>query len=722
MALSDDLRNMTQALQNFVNAQSSYANTVNHTQTSMQRINDEMDVYNAGLKDASKLTKRQNEIQEKMQRAHKSYLEAGRQQEKYSNMIAAANTRLSTLTAGTQEYDNVLQDLSDYTRLQTKFTEIRGVQKTKRDKLEVQLNNSTKGMIGSLNSASAALTKMSNLAGPFGKLGGAANTLVSGFTSISGAFSLFSIVLSQSLNYLKVVRDVSEKMGGVLEGTNFTDSMTDFTSNMRKQFLDPTLMAEASMSVRQVTNSMGGFQKGIDLVHEAAMSQTMKYGGDITKAHIETLKQMDMMSRLGFKPTIGSIDKFNKKLNQFSMVGFSNIDQSIKELLTDSSSMVMLKNARDGEREAIKDSQIALLEYNASLGMGEEQALAAAKALGALKAATPMDRYKKAMKMKVYSGMLGMGEVGDMLYKEMIKQPGQENKQLFAEGMTKLTNATNRLEREKGFMGSMPFFKGLESLDLKNEFGDSSPFSNALVKHLGGPLEQLAKTFTDANGSFLKLASDTENRAQNMLNALQDGTGAVWALHDVMKASAEYSIGAKLSNWSDSLSTGISEMANLDVKSWFSLFGEMQDRNYDNTFGAANKAITNLFTDAIPEEKVENKQPLPTSKSTNAPTKKTSEEVLKEKQDTDNYRKTANNSDVLITNSDKTVNKLDTQITHAANTNDYLKQLVVGTTTIIDLAQKQLVASTTFGDEQKRYADYLRRSGGNGLSAEYQHV
>lgn len=723
MTIQQDIQQMNQTMSNFISLQSQIIQENQTSKKISENINSELRDHRRTITQGKELSDTQNKIVKKILKYKEDELRAENDYNRHKQHIIKLQDELisnaTTLTgAQIDDINNQIVKARENSEIAKTEQNLYSTQRTKSEKL---FNSHVVRIGGKFELLGSKMDGVSDL---FGML-----------TKLSKFLSFFSILANQSISYLHTAQDVSKELGGVIEGSDFDKGMANFTNKLNLYGIsDKKAMAQVAMETRQVSNAMGGFGNMLDTVKQQSYDMVMAYGGNLDESTKANIKIMNNLATKGFMPTSNSLKRFNTDLLNASRYGVREADKVFMELSEESGSINMLRLARDSERESILANQRAVLLHAKSLGMADEQAKAVASTMNKMSGEKALDRYKKGAKIMVAAGAIGMGAEGKAVFEEMRKNKSQQNLALINENMNLIANKMNQVQGN-AFTSELMGDVLMDKTGTEEQFGPNSVFSSTLTQKLGKPLNKLEQSMTDATGSILQTGSLIESNVNSLMASLKDGTKSIqmlthaidnWTLNPISlaqdalessgmeKTRATVWKGIKdISSLGGLINHPLSEFAGQKQYERTIAFMQQKDKEYDKT---------HYVSETEKLERSNRQSNLPTSKPIETPTKKSSEEVLKEKQDTDNYRKTANNSDVLITNSDKTVNKLDTQINHAVNTNDYLKQLVVGTTTIIDLAQKQLVASTTFGDEQKRYADYLRRSGGNGLSAEYQHV
>jgi len=204
--------------------------------------------------------------------------------------------------------------------------------------------------------------------------------------------------------------------------------------------------------------------------------------------------------------------------DNFGMVG-DQFNEMTQDLLADSGVRFTLMKAKEGERKSIVDGiRARMLEYK-TLGMTKDQALATTKALQALAGESPEERMRKAAKMQMVAGALGMGEQGRRLA-ELTRKTKRTDREQYEQ--TKLFAEISKVAIEKQGEASTEFF-ARKLTDMVPEFGPQIPMSAPILgagmasgqvkTGVGGELEQqFGKNMVD-NGAKIVGAVETVTAA-----------------------------------------------------------------------------------------------------------------------------------------------------------------------------------------------------------------
>lgn len=569
MTVESELQQMNANLTRFLSQQSAYQ------QQSYDAIRNNLRLYNASLTDTVHLTKRQEKITKKATEYKEKELEAIRNRKEAERRLAREQQALQdeiangTLTEDARrEYQ---RNIEYYTRVRDNSARQEQSAVKKRLQQEAKLHSSTSRVIDSFNKIGDAADDAMDLFGRLGKLA-----------------TVVKVVIKQGTEYIKVARHVSEEFGGMMEGPTFDQSMFDFTSEMVKRSLDSKQMSEALMPLRQVTNTLeGGYREALDTVRSVAEEQSMRYGGDRNKATMEELKLFQKLNNFGFKPTTKSLQKFHDNMDLLSGYGVKNAQESLLELASDIDSISILKNARMEEREAILQNQAALLAFNHSLGMGEEQAKEAAKSLQKLAAEKPLDRFKKAVKFQVLASALGMPEQGAAYFEEQMKPKGQQDYQRMMAAQVGITNKVDTLEQDYGSIESTPFYQMIDKLGLGGMVDENSQFSTTLVQHLANSVEEVKNSYVNATGSTVKTLSDVMHHLEMLQQAIENGTLMVTVANELGLMS--HLVNTDLANVNTTLTDAIRTLTDT-IKNLFNF-------EFTNPIDAIDRSFANMLGD-----------------------------------------------------------------------------------------------------------------------------
>lgn len=474
-------------------------------------------------------------------------------------------------------------------------------------------------------------------------------------------------------------------------------------------------------------------------------------------------KNMELMSASGIRARSQDAVAFKNDMERIRLTtgeSYEDFQKNIGSIAQDEDVRAQLKAATsEQERRAILEGISAQYAQNRAMGMTSEEATKAAKALSKLAGEKPLERFKKAAKLRAFGAAMGMGGEANRLADLEIKgkrrtaQENQEYQQIAGQMSERLTQTGTG-----SYEGEIFATQLADKLQLEQMLGPSSPFNNTLGAATK-PLEEASKTldrFPDAlnktmseihtmwsavaNNDILTTAGGVglgiagTKYGGSILSSLFGGGAAAskgaGALAQGASGASKFGSlakGAGVAGAALDVGMGINDLANgkaqesmsgLDLISpmrWGMFVGDKINKGmegilgdslgskiYDWTHGDENAAMTTPLATVAKKKEPPVDQP-PTAeikkKEPVAPVPPTVEQSkATEKEKAEAVKQDA--AEATAVNSKEQVKKLDTS-------NDLLQQIAETTQRQVELSEKQLVALTLSETER---ADSQTRS------------
>ena len=511
----------------------------------------------------------------------------------------------------------------------------------------------------------------------------------------------------------------------------------------------------------ETQRAIRGSQRGLFEFTDGLKIAEKEFGNTIIDAKERSelaRKNMELMSASGIRARSQDAVAFRNDMERIRLTtgeSYEDFQKNIGSIAQDEDVRAQLKAATsEQERRAILEGISAQYAQNRAMGMTSEEAKNAAKALSKLAGEKPLERFKKAAKLRAFGAAMGMGGEANRLADLEIKgkrrtaQENQEYQQIAGQMSERLTQTGTG-----SYEGEIFATQLADKLQLEGMLGPSSPFNNTLGAAVK-PLEEASKTldrFPDAlnktmseihsmwssianndiltigggaalgvagtkyGGSILSNLFGGGSKAAELAGGASKAGGLMSKLGSVAKgAGAALDVGMGVND----LANGKAQesMSGLDYISpmrWGMFVGDKINKGvegvlgdslgskiYDCTHGDENAAINAPTIVKKKEPPVD--QP-PTAeikkKDSTAPVPPTVEQSKKtEKEKAEATKQDAAEATAL--NSKEQVKKLDTS-------NDLLQQIAETTQRQVELSEKQLVALTLSESER---ADTQTRS------------
>ncbi len=293
--------------------------------------------------------------------------------------------------------------------------------------------------------------------------------------------------------------------------------------------VDPRAFVEMMASSRQASLTFDSMNDYVDLVSQ----QHLKYFnqiGDLTEASKFTTDMFMILGRSGIRPNVKDMDTLGDSFRLMNKIAGQTSEQFVammEQVSGDVDMQTRLRVARKEDRAAIIAGTAAQIALNRSMGLSEEQAIAAAIAMGKIAGGGAKERFKRAAQMQMAFSALGIqggAEMAELERKGKARMTPEEAKRFEVLG-TRLTKAATAA---KG--GSIPLEMMrdtiLEKTGLDQYFGEDSP----LNKQLGEGLKTnagLLVEIRDAIRSDMTIAEKGLAIFQGIGNFIASGLGGL---------------------------------------------------------------------------------------------------------------------------------------------------------------------------------------------------
>lgn len=677
-SISIQLNAMAKSMQELVAAQSGYARNLRDYTGELDDTNDSLEKFQKDLDNNKKLTDAQRKVGDMYVKTQKEANETLRKANIEQNKL------LKLQQSGSQQTNTYQQTQQRVQTLQKEHA----LQQSTANAIQNKFQKSTVGVVGGL-----------------GKLGSVIGTVAKGFNVLMFVVAL----VAERLDKAKV--QMANNIG-FIEDLGQTGSAYDALLQQRMMAIGrnikPEELAKMSAQFRNVIMASGGLEKTLTITDNVSRDF---YGmtGDMSKATELAMQAMQNFATSGVWPTGKALRAYTDDVNHLSAATGMAADQVMqlyKEVADDESSRVLLKAAREDEREAIIASQRALVNMSQAAGMTAEQAKEAAKMLNKMVAAKPLERIKQAAKIRALGAAMGVGGANEAA-QALIAGPRAtaDQKQQLMQFNQSLTGVLDQA-RGQG-LGAEIFATTLtDKLGLEEHFGASSPFTTTLgtVVKEGTKNSQAQINISQSQLATAMLANDyLKNIAENTDDMLE---------YFVNKLGSMFS--KVLGDWVTVLVSGIAAPFQAMLGKLAQLLGNIPGLGSIAKWGdemwknAGESAST--FLHGTPEMQKENenlgKLPSVVLPTAGKPGKGNA-------MSTDLARPaTTQVTNQLAENQIQQTSSIDMQLKKMDENNITLKQIMGLLTDANELYKQQLIAMVTSAENEKKTVNITERLGG----------
>lgn len=174
--------------------------------------------------------------------------------------------------------------------------------------------------------------------------------------------------------------------------------------------LTPEEYIKMNAASRQTILTVGGANEQLTIL-KSKSSELAGHFRNVGESTKFTQSQMDLFARSGVRPSIENAGALNAsfiKMNKYTGITGDAFMDLQKELANDTDMQILLRGASMEERQRILETNAARLAEKTALGMSTQQAMNMAKALAKTATEGPLDRIRKAAKMRALGYALGI--------------------------------------------------------------------------------------------------------------------------------------------------------------------------------------------------------------------------------------------------------------------------------------------------------------------------
>lgn len=299
-------------------------------------------------------------------------------------------------------------------------------------------------------------------------------------------------------------------------GAGVSLSFKDYMSTGFKLGMTPGDFAELTKTNREYMLATGGLTKSTDFLEQVnhAYASSIADNGERTKF---AAAQMKLLAENGITPTVdaalamkGSFDELQKS----SSMTMAQLNDAISSVLGDTGGQSQLRGVQTQEqRRAIVEGTAKQLAANRALGMLPEKAIAAAKAMGKLGAEDPIERYKKAAKLRMAGAAMGI-DVGDAAKALMLGDRLVPGSDLALNAQKQTSALSNKMGQASTGSQSGEFFTAalMNATGMQDVLGKQGPNNTTLEQASLAPsaaainsLGEMPKGIVEANDWLQKI-------------------------------------------------------------------------------------------------------------------------------------------------------------------------------------------------------------------------
>lgn len=475
-SLIHEMNSLTTALRSLVNLSGQTANAVEANRRRTEDTNMELAEFSITLTKNNKLSKSQQVLADATVKAKKQELAAIRELTKAQERAAAAEAQYG---AGSPEAKRA--------------------------------NKNASLALGKLSE------KQQKTAQSAQELDSTFRSAAKGATLAQGALVWFGSTVKAQITQLQAQHKAN---GGVIEGSNsLTEALLKQQRTAFNMGVTGEQLAQISAGARQTINALGGTESALQTLSPAVDRLRILTGSSEEGLRLAAEAAKEFAQK-GVTPTTAGLARYTNDLVQLSRQTGMNTTQASEyynEIANDVEMIDILRSARSGEREAILANQRAVVQQSIAMGMSATQAKEAAKMLNKMVAAKPLDRIRKAAKLRAIGGALGIAgsnEAADAMIAGKRATPEQLAR--LSKFETDVTNASDQAGR--GPLGMEITTQALlDKLDNGGEtYGKGSPFSTSLAESLKPSIDLQAQYLDASTKMDGKLLGEAEKRLKQL--------------------------------------------------------------------------------------------------------------------------------------------------------------------------------------------------------------
>jgi len=233
------------------------------------------------------------------------------------------------------------------------------------------------------------------------------------YSSLAAGSKLVSSGITKLLSAFSVQQGVSDVYRGLLKQID-----TGVSTSVENMLVTS---GQFGMTLEEYTATLADNRRsllsvgGLDSFNKTllfARDQFKDSIGDVADRARYAAEQLTILSQSGIRPTqndLANIGYSFKSLSKLTGMTGAQFNAHLSDILDDEMTRNKLRAASsEAERRSIIEGTARQLEMNVSLGMTVEQAKLEAKALNRLAGESPIDRIKKAARLRALGGAMGI--------------------------------------------------------------------------------------------------------------------------------------------------------------------------------------------------------------------------------------------------------------------------------------------------------------------------
>lgn len=282
----------------------------------------------------------------------------------------------------------------------------------------------------------------------------------------------------------------------------------DNVKNAWLQAVDPAELSRVSKENRVAQLALANGTQNVNMMFQqtqANLGELLIRTKNMTEATELYAMTATSLVNQGIKPSEDAIMRQIKASDEMARtMGMTAIEfaKMNQELANETDIRYLLQSTMKGERGAMMQRMRDLIQYNRDMGMLPEQALRAAKALGAMSAESPLERMKKGARLAAAASALGIGGGEDI--RQMLMRGGPQNAaeaQQAADFLAQLSQQRQDARQRGDLAAELMIDRMISGLDLEKTIGKGSEFN----RELGQGVADLSQAAKDN----VKLTSET---------------------------------------------------------------------------------------------------------------------------------------------------------------------------------------------------------------------
>ncbi len=285
-----------------------------------------------------------------------------------------------------------------------------------------------------------------------------------------------------------------------------------------KDWMNMLNSPETQRAVRSSQKGMYDFAAGLERVDK----EVELYGISAKDRSEIARKNMELVTASGIRMQKEDATAFHDSMVQAKEAAGMAPDEFQKamgEILSSEEVRTQLKMATsEQERRTIVDGIAAQLAQNKAMGLTTTEATAAAKALGKLAGEKPLERFKKAAKLRAMGAVMGMGAEGNRLADLTLKKKRTpEEEAEFKRLGSQMSERYTQTGADGNVSAEIMVTQVADKLGLEQMLGPNSPFNNTLSAAVA-PLKEAGDSFSKTPAEITKAFAAIEQMFSSVKN------------------------------------------------------------------------------------------------------------------------------------------------------------------------------------------------------------